>query len=368
MKIMKCFIQLLLSSLVITSLPSAGVLVSGNNIAEYMKFPPAAGYVKHEPFSWIVFFSLTGAIIVILLHPVLHIIRSAAVKQGAVNTSRFPWWGYAGIAAMLISWIIAWTRFPLFDIFQRWTFFPLWISYIVTVNALCIKRGGLSLLAEKTGYFLLLFPASAAFWWLFEYLNRFTENWYYTGTGELSPLRYFLEATLAFSTVLPAVMSTAELVKTFPRLYADTSSYICIKNSYPLITAALMMTVAGLGLFFTAIFPEILFPLLWISPFIIIISIQTLAGEETLLSSLKTGDWRAMAVYPLAALLCGFFWEMWNIESQAKWIYSIPYVHGFKIFEMPLLGYAGYLPFGLECAVVAGIFAKAGEEPWMFRR
>jgi hypothetical protein len=44
---------------------------------------------------------------------------------------------------------------------------------------------------------------------------------------------------------------------------------------------------------------------------------------------------------------------MWNYYSQAKWIYTVPYVNRFKIFEMPILGYAGYLPFGLECAVVA---------------
>jgi hypothetical protein len=57
----------------------------------------------------------------------------------------------------------------------------------------------------------------------------------------------------------------------------------------------------------------------------------------------------------LGALICGFFWEMWNIGSLAQWKYSIPYVHRFEIFAMPLLGYAGYLPFGLECAAVGDL-------------
>jgi hypothetical protein len=35
---------------------------------------------------------------------------------------------------------------------------------------------------------------------------------------------------------------------------------------------------------------------------------------------------------------------------------SIPYVQVFHIFEMPLLGYAGYLPFGLKCYCVANLF------------
>jgi hypothetical protein len=34
----------------------------------------------------------------------------------------------------------------------------------------------------------------------------------------------------------------------------------------------------------------------------------------------------------------------------------VPFVHRFQIFEMPLLGYAGYLPFGLECLAVADLF------------
>ena len=44
---------------------------------------------------------------------------------------------------------------------------------------------------------------------------------------------------------------------------------------------------------------------------------------------------------------------MWNVHSLARWQYDIPYVERFRIFEMPLLGYAGYLPFGLECMAVA---------------
>ena len=55
----------------------------------------------------------------------------------------------------------------------------------------------------------------------------------------------------------------------------------------------------------------------------------------------------------LAGLVCGFFWELWNICSLAKWIYSVPFVDRFHVFEMPLLGYAGYLPFGIECAAAA---------------
>jgi hypothetical protein len=43
---------------------------------------------------------------------------------------------------------------------------------------------------------------------------------------------------------------------------------------------------------------------------------------------------------------------LWNWHSLAKWVYTVPGVERWHIFEMPLLGYAGYLPFGLECLIV----------------
>jgi hypothetical protein len=62
----------------------------------------------------------------------------------------------------------------------------------------------------------------------------------------------------------------------------------------------------------------------------------------------------------LAGLASGFFWEFWNYGSNAFvpnrnphfWIYDIPYLNVIHVFsEMPLLGYIGYLPFGVQCWV-----------------
>jgi hypothetical protein len=60
----------------------------------------------------------------------------------------------------------------------------------------------------------------------------------------------------------------------------------------------------------------------------------------------------------LAALFCGLFWETWNFYSLAKWKYSVSFVHRFLIFEMPILGYAGYLPFGLECLMMGKLLEE----------
>jgi len=228
------------------------------------------------------------------------------------------------------------------------------------VDALAHRRTEQSLLAHHTGWFLALFPVSAVFWWAFEHLNQFTDNWYYTGLVELSDWQYFLQTTLPFSTVLPAVASTWSCLKTFPRLNAFP--LVPVAGHPALAWAALGLGVAGLaGL---AIWPEALFAMLWLAPLAVLAGLQYLLLGETLLAPLRRGDWRPVLQPALAALICGFFWELWNAGSLAQWHYSIPHVDRFRLFEMPLLGYAGYLPFGLECALVIeltrGMFKERG--------
>jgi hypothetical protein len=117
--------------------------------------------------------------------------------------------------------------------------------------------------------------------------------------------------------------------------------------------------ISGAGLAGIGVWPDYLFSLLWVSPLIIIVSLQVLMGEGHVLSDMTQGNWRLIISSATAALFCGVFWEMWNYYSLARWEYSIPFVDRFKIFEMPILGYAGYLPFGLECAVIGQLLERA---------
>ena len=207
------------------------------------------------------------------------------------------------------------------------------------------------MILDHTRLFLFLFPASAVFWWFFEYLNRFVQNWNYTGV-HYDALEYFLYATLSFSTVLPAVLGTRDLMNTFSWVRPGSDNFKPFKSLHPKMSALSALAVSGIGLMCIGVWPDYLFSLLWISPLIIIVSLQTLMGEKHILSEMIAGHWSPVISSAVAALFCGFFWEMWNTYSLAKWKYSIPFVHRFKIFEMPILGYAGYLPFGLECAVI----------------
>ena len=114
--------------------------------------------------------------------------------------------------------------------------------------------------------------------------------------------------------------------------------------------AALLLSCAGL--FAVGIVPGFVFPLVWLAPPTLLISLAVLRGEPHSLSGIASGDWRPAVSSVLAALLCGIFWETWNFGSYAKWVYAISYVDALHVFEMPLLGYAGYLPFGVLCAEI----------------
>jgi hypothetical protein len=147
-------------------------------------------------------------------------------------------------------------------------------------------------------------------------------------------------------------------MNTFSWIKPGFDSFKPFKCSYSAIWALFSLALSGIGLGCIGVWPNYFFSLLWISPLIIIISLQTLWGEKHILSDMVAGHWNRVISSASAALMCGFFWEMWNYYSLAKWEYSIPFVHRFKIFEMPILGYAGYLPFGLECAVIGELLEQ----------
>ncbi len=359
---MKRAVKICVSIILLGGLPLLGVFLAGEPLDRYLEFPPTTRYVDHAAFSWTAFVGVFFFVASVTI-PFLVVILEAPKlpRVYLVQMRSFPWWGWLGITWLGLAWVLAWSRLPWVGVLQPHTFTPLWLGYIVVVNAVTFQRTSHCLLRDRTGYFLALFPLSALFWWFFEYLNRFVQNWYYIGVTEFSALEYFLYATLPFSTVLPAVLSTIECLESFPsldRAFRDLWM-IELKHAAALGWACLLLSCASLTAI--AIWPNVLFPLVWISPFLIIISLQAVLGEETILSGLTRGDWRPVWLPALAGLTCGFFWELWNSHSLAHWEYAVPYVHRFQLFEMPLLGYAGYLPFGLECVVVAQLLSPRKE-------
>ncbi|MFZ0613970.1 MAG: hypothetical protein WAM73_17145 [Desulfobacterales bacterium] len=349
-----------ITAVMLLGLPPLGLWLADIPLPAYFEFPPGPRTIAHAPFSWTVFgiyAVLIAASVLPLLFRALRSVRHTPSKPGPASV--FPWWGWAGAAAGLVMWVLAWTRFKWLAGFQPHTFTPLWLCYILVANAMSVRRNGRSLMTSRPVYFLTLFPASAVFWWFFEYLNRFVQNWQYEGAHS-GATQYFWYATLPFATVLPAVLSTRELIRPQPWLQNGFRNFLKPRCRRPRLVAVGVLILAAAGLSGIGVWPDTFFSLLWIAPLLIILSLQILFEEPNLLTEVAAGDWRTVVASALAALVCGWFWEMWNAGSLAHWTYSVPYLQRFKIFEMPALGYAGYLPFGLACAVIGDLIDRTG--------
>lgn len=353
-----------ITGLILLGAPLAGVWLAGQPLARYLELPPRPPAPTAAEFSWAAFWLLAGLTVAAIAPFVWRFLNAPSpVPARAPGRGPFPIWGWVALAWLGTSWGLAWMRFPWFEAFQQHTFTPLWVGFIGVVNALTMQRTGSCLMTREPGRFAALFPLSALFWWFFEYLNRYVANWRYTGIEDFGALEYTLFATLAFSTVLPAVTSTAEWLGTFPRLGAAFGQWLPARISRPRLAAVSVLTITTVSLGTLGVFRETIFPLVWISPVLVIVCLQALSGRPSVLASLESGDWRGIVGFSAAALVCGLFWEMWNFGSLARWEYSIPHVDRFRVFEMPLLGYAGYLPFGIECAAIAALVLKRNASP-----
>lgn len=257
-------------------------------------------------------------------------------------THRWPAHGWLGLALVIIFWILNWS---LPSLRTHWGFFPLWLGYCLTVDALVLHRKGTSLLTRNPGAYVGLFLVSAPIWWLFELLNWRTQNWHYWGRQFFSDFQYGVLASISFSTVIPAVFGTAELVSTFNWLGRIKRGPLIAPTRATLlgffITGWLMLALLLL-------WPLYFFPFLWLSLYFISEPLNIWLGNRSLSEYTAVGDWRPVLALWGGCLICSFFWEMWNFYSYPKWVYRVPFVGFLRIFEMPLLGYGGYLPFSLE--------------------
>jgi len=263
-------------------------------------------------------------------------------KKNVSIRKQLPLHGWVALLFIAIFWTLNWgmsgLRTQLF-------FFPLWLGYCLAVDALTVFRKGDSLLTRNWRAYIGLFFVSIIGWWLFEFINLRTQNWYYVGSEFFTQMEFNFYASMNFSIVIPAVFGTTELVSTF--------EWVKRRKSGPRISnkqkTVVSVFISGILMFILLmLWPAYFFPFVWLSVFFIFEPINIWLGYRSLSSYLAKGDWRPVKALFVGVIVCGFFWEMWNFYSYPKWIYHVPFVDFARIFEMPMLGYGGYLPFSLE--------------------
>ena len=256
--------------------------------------------------------------------------------------TKFPPHGWIGLILAGMFWILNWS---LSGPRTHWGFFPMWLGYCLTIDALVYWRTGTSLLMRDWRKYIGLFILSAPVWWVFELLNLRTQNWAYVGAEIFSPQEYAFWTTLSFTTVIPAVFGSAELFASFDFIKRLKRGPVIGTDK---LTTTLFFSVGWLMLGLMLIWPKIFFLFIWLSLYFIIEPINVWLGNRSLVDWTQKGDWHPVISLWLGVLLTAFFWEMWNYYSYPKWIYHVSWGDWLHVFEMPLLGYGGYLPFALE--------------------
>jgi hypothetical protein len=264
------------------------------------------------------------------------------VMRAAKSRRSFPIHGLVGLGLIIVFWAVNWFSDGLRT---HWAFFPLWLGYCLTVDGLVFSRKGTSLLTRDWRKYLGLFLLSSLVWWIFEAINYRLQNWHYDGGEYFSQFGFAFWATLSFTTVIPAVFGTAELLSSFNFIKQEIRGPVIKptrKTTITFFSLGITMFVAMM------VWPKVFFPFVWLSIFFVIEPVNVWLGNRSLTEWIRHGDWRPVASLWLGVLITGFFWEMWNFFSYPKWIYHVPWGNCCHIFEMPLLGYGGYLPFALE--------------------
>lgn len=320
-------------------------------------FPPL--FVTEPPgFNLVIFVALAlveAGIIVFLLFPQWFGFQPVQPSPSPTPV-KFPLWFWVGAAFTLFFWWLMWARVTPFGDLVYYAFAPLWWGFILTLDGIVYRRSaGQSLLATKPATFVISAVISLVGWLYFEYYDYFAlGTWYYPNSTmpELSHEMIVLIFLVAYTTVWPAIFEWYTLLNTCPKL---ASRYT---NGPKLALPGNLLMWGGFALVVAMVFlPHPLFWVVWIGTLAIFAGLLIRLNIWTPFTALAQGNWGPMILMGLGTLFNGFFWEMWNygsahpelpVTNPNYWVYDIPYVNVIHIFsEMPLLGYFGYIPFGI---------------------
>ena len=223
-----------------------------------------------------------------------------------------------------------------------------WTGYIFLVDSTLYQKKGYSLIQNEAGRFLLTLPLSTGLWLIFEGYNLLLKNWEYLNIPA-NPLIAYPGYFWSFATILPALLETNALLEAW-----GLEKTFRVKPSLLPKKALLFSFLLGLVFLIVPLVSRSVydFPPVWLGFIFLLEPFNYQFGGESLLKKLERGEGERLFTLLLSGGVMGLLWEFWNFWAEAKWIYHIPDPTGLKIFEMPLLGFLGFLPFAVEFYVM----------------
>ncbi len=236
-----------------------------------------------------------------------------------------------------------------------------WWPLLLFLDGLLLLKAQESWLWQRPREFLRAAAFSVTLWLLFELVNLHLLNWRYVGLEPRLWLRWPGYA-LAFATVVPAILLTARVLQAFGAFSGRRGRPLTFEHWPPVF---LILGTACLVL--PLVFPTHAFPLIWLGVILLGDPLLPLVGRPSFTARWLAGERREVLCLLTAGLLLGLWWELWNHPASARWIYTLPILGFGKVFEMPVLGYLGFPPFALECAILyifmEELHARLGAHP-----
>ena len=267
--------------------------------------------------------------------------KSSHPSTRTVGVTRMPAYGWIGLGSMVLCEALLFAG-PggLIGLF----FTPLqWTGLILFLDGWRKQRRGTSLISDHFREFLILCAISVGSWLVFEGYNVLLKNWKYLNLPA-NPLIRIPGYVWAFATISPGMFLIYE---TLSDLLPGED-----RAAYPRLPGKVFWPFVVFGaacLLAPFVWPSTyMTPLVWIGFAFFLDPINGRLGERSILSEFFTGHFRSMPIFFLAGLVAGVLWEFWNYWALSKWQYDVPYLGHIKLFEMPVLGFLGFMPFIVE--------------------
>jgi hypothetical protein len=300
-----------------------------------------------------------------------------------------------------LQWVYRWAARLITPI--CWTGYLLLFDGLLT--ALAWRRGEAGgCVRRRPWLFAVTYITSIWVWCFFDWVNfGFLRAWFYHGIPPWPVMRY-VGYFVAFGAISPAMFLAAQYFQRLglwrlnttasPRVNHRVAWALLLVNiaicagpvniwamrsiesagwsqfgwtaglllGFPMIvlvlTRSLLPTSLATGLAFMVwpflVQAPVACMTLWVALVFLLDPINAWFGRPSILRDWQAGRWGRTVALMAGGALCGLLWEFWNYWAVTKWTYHLPFLgplEQYRYFEMPLVGFLGFLPFAIECWV-----------------